>query len=409
MYSNRWFEIKHWSDITVADLPYIESPFFASSFIERSLKNDLKVSDVVSHLSGYYFRSSMRMFPGRGSKAFPKWRNDLVRGMENGEFLLVFKDKKKPFCPLIESNEDSLTATSASPSLADRLIARANPTPPPPPAITGEVMDVTALNGNPGWESKPRESTSHQAPPKTYSAPPAQTAPAASESAVDEQAQAQALKNTAKDELPFCEECEKSGGAGSASPSSDSSVSEKSGSNDNGATTPDNKKVCTSGEPISMVTGEELLDLTDFTVAGPLPIIWKRTYKSSNPHQRGLGVGWTHMLCQQLEEQEGRLVFTTDEGRYIDFPLADPGQTVLNSAEHLELRRIDDTHYVLKQRGEPTRLFVGTGGVYRLEGLLDGVGNGVRIQYWRNLDGYERPVTLIQTSWGKRLYVLHNA
>ncbi|ABC30516.1 Rhs family protein [Hahella chejuensis KCTC 2396] len=409
MYSTRSYVFKHWSDITVADLPFVESPFFASSYAERCLNIDAKVGDVVNHLKGSHFRSSFGGFPGRGSRHLRKWKEDFVKGLERGEILLVFTDKKKPFCSVVSESEDGLKPNVSELTLAVRLINRANPAPPPPPAITGEVMDVTALNGNPGWESKPRESTSHQAPPKTYSAPPAQAAPAAPESAVDEQAQAQALKNTAKDELPFCEECEKSGGAGSASPSSDSSVSEKSGGNDNGATTPDNKKVCTSGEPISMVTGEELLDLTDFTVAGPLPIIWKRTYKSSNPHQRGLGVGWTHMLCQQLEEQEGRLVFTTDEGRYIDFPLAEPGQTVRNAAEHLELRRIDDTHYVLKQRGEPIRLFVGAGGVYRLEGLLDGVGNGVRIQYWQDLDGYERPVTLIQTSWGKRLYVLHNA
>ncbi|WP_431689186.1 RHS repeat-associated core domain-containing protein [Hahella sp. NBU794] len=370
MYSTRSYVFKHWSDITVADLPFVESPFFASSYAERCLNIDAKVGDVVNHLKGSHFRSSFGGFPGRGSRHLRKWKEDFVKGLERGEILLVFTDKRKPFCSVVSESEDGLKPNVSELTLAVRLINRANPAPPPPPAITGEVMDVTALNGNPGWSSKPRESTSHQSAPRTYTP-------------------AQPQANT--------------------TPADESGASEKSGSNDNGATTPDNKKVCTSGEPISMVTGEELLDLTDFTVAGPLPIIWKRTYKSSNPHQRGLGVGWTHMLCQQLEEQEGRLVFTTDEGRYIDFPLVEPGQTVRNSAEHLELRRIDDTHYVLKQRGEPTRLFVGAGGVYRLEGLLDGVGNGVRIQYWQNLDGYERPVTLIQTSWGKRLYVLHNA
>ncbi|ABC28802.1 Rhs family protein [Hahella chejuensis KCTC 2396] len=526
MFSSRSYEFKHWTDITIADLPFVESPFFAANYADRCLRNDFKVGEVVNYLSGSHFRSSFGGFPGRGSRHFKWWRDRFIRQMEYGEILLVFKDGKEPFSPIAIKDDEGVVPTNAEPLLAERLITRANPAPPPPPALTGEVMEVSPLLGNPGWISEPKAVSNYLKGPLPKSSeeiedagreqmsPPSvsnggfvvpKTDAAAQQLVRDygaavkqvvldhkatvaergalgtvaegarktinfllnkaglpsefdenwsprqaqfdqqsvgemdaqEQEAGFVMGRLASDErsreifkeelgeawdvvseyslsewTPLMIEAGALIGATAITrkfPDMEEVSSKKSGFNDNSICSPGIRNVCKRGEPISMVTGEELLDLTDFTVAGPLPIIWKRTYKSSNPHQRGLGVGWTHMLCQQLEEQEGRLVFTTDEGRYIDFPLAEPGQTVRNAAEHLELRRIDDTHYVLKQRGEPIRLFVGAGGVYRLEGLLDGVGNGVRIQYWQDLDGYERPVTLIQTSWGKRLYVLHNA
>ncbi|ABC32261.1 hypothetical protein HCH_05604 [Hahella chejuensis KCTC 2396] len=204
MYSTRSYAFKHWSDITVADLPFIESPFFAASFADRCLSNDFKVSDVASNLCGYHFRSGFGAFPGRGSLHFRKWKDDFVRGVERAEILLVFSDKKKPFCPVINESEEGPVPVSSEARLAERLIALANPAPPPPPAVTGEVMDVTSLSGNPGWSSAPNEARNSPPSTTTLSSPaPAQSSARQQES---DSAQVQSNKTAAQDAQPFCED-----------------------------------------------------------------------------------------------------------------------------------------------------------------------------------------------------------
>ncbi|WP_431688137.1 hypothetical protein [Hahella sp. NBU794] len=203
MYSSRLFAFKHWSDITVVDLPLIESPFFAASYADRCLSNDFKVSDVASNLCGYHFRSGFGAFPGRGSPHFRKWRDDFVKGVERGEILLVFTDNKKPFCPVISESEEGVAPVSSEAKLAERLIARANPAPPPPPAVTGEVMEVTSLGGNPGWSSAPSEA-------RNASSSTTPSSPATTQTSIKQQgsenAQIQSNKAAAQEAQPFFED-----------------------------------------------------------------------------------------------------------------------------------------------------------------------------------------------------------
>ncbi|MDG9671807.1 hypothetical protein ONV78_28990 [Hahella sp. CR1] len=211
MRANRWFEIKHWTDITVADLPYVESPFFASSFIERSLRDDFKASDIISSLSGYYFRSTKSDIPRKGARGYKQWQEAFTKKAGLGEVLLVYKDKQKPFCSVVKETEEGLTPEGDSFALANRLIARANPAPPPPPAVTGKVSEVTQLNGNVGWASAPRENKSYQSPPPAPRSekqePPAQSNESES-AAVNKSSQTQTLEDAAQKGTPFCEVCE---------------------------------------------------------------------------------------------------------------------------------------------------------------------------------------------------------
>ncbi|MGD8594775.1 MAG: DUF6531 domain-containing protein, partial [Gammaproteobacteria bacterium] len=61
-----------------------------------------------------------------------------------------------------------------------------------------------------------------------------------------------------------------------SSPNASQSTQE-SGKLGNRKASPANRQVCTRGGPISMVSGEELLEQTDFELSGPLPLIWNRT------------------------------------------------------------------------------------------------------------------------------------
>ena len=53
-------------------------------------------------------------------------------------------------------------------------------------------------------------------------------------------------------------------------------------------------------DPVSMLTGEEILPLVDFTLAGNRQLIWRRLYRSSHCQQKTvLGHGWRHGVDQQ--------------------------------------------------------------------------------------------------------------
>ncbi|PRA14959.1 MULTISPECIES: DUF6531 domain-containing protein, partial [Pseudomonas] len=68
--------------------------------------------------------------------------------------------------------------------------------------------------------------------------------------------------------------------------------------NPNGDAAASSDKTATNGCPVSMVTGEELLTLTDGTLDGILPFQWTRLYRTSAVEvDCGLGFGWSHSLA----------------------------------------------------------------------------------------------------------------
>ncbi|EJM18541.1 RHS repeat-associated core domain protein containing protein [Pseudomonas sp. GM18] len=82
------------------------------------------------------------------------------------------------------------------------------------------------------------------------------------------------------------------------------------------------KSTCTNGCPVSMVTGEELLTLTDGELGGLLPFSWTRLYRTSAAEiDCGLGYGWSHALAQRVEINGDEVVWTDHENRITTFPL----------------------------------------------------------------------------------------
>ncbi|WP_416364936.1 RHS repeat-associated core domain-containing protein [Pseudomonas sp. NFX183] len=81
-------------------------------------------------------------------------------------------------------------------------------------------------------------------------------------------------------------------------------------------------KTATNGCPVSMVTGEELLTLTDGALDGILPFEWTRLYRTSAVEvDCGLGFGWSHALAQRLVVAGDSVVWTDHENRSTEFPL----------------------------------------------------------------------------------------
>ncbi|MBV4496786.1 RHS repeat protein [Pseudomonas sp. SWRI12] len=78
----------------------------------------------------------------------------------------------------------------------------------------------------------------------------------------------------------------------------------------------------TSGCPVSMVTGEELLTLDDGTLDGRLPFVFTRLYRTSAADlDVGLGRGWSHALAHRLELDGEQVTWVDQENRRTLFPL----------------------------------------------------------------------------------------
>ena len=117
----------------------------------------------------------------------------------------------------------------------------------------------------------------------------------------------------------------------------------------------------TRGCPISMVSGEELLMLEDFTLPGPVPFTWQRTYRSGNPNNIGLGHGWTHSASDKIHLNNGQLNYYDEEGRCIPLQCPDVGQESRYIPEGFTLLRPNKQSFLLRKDGTNDKVFTVVG------------------------------------------------
>ncbi|QSB01008.1 RHS domain-containing protein [Methylomonas sp. EFPC1] len=153
----------------------------------------------------------------------------------------------------------------------------------------------------------------------------------------------------------------------------------------------------TAGEPISMLTGEEMLEKIDFTWDGPLPLAWRRYYRSSQSdvdHQ--LGFGWLTPLDEWLEIGE-RVTFCNADGQRIDLPLPKPGAHSINLPEQVRLYRENGQYRIVDPSGL-ARTFTGRSGRCPLRAWHNSQGQS--LYFHRDANG---DVERISASWNKHL------
>jgi RHS repeat-associated protein len=177
-------------------------------------------------------------------------------------------------------------------------------------------------------------------------------------------------------------------------------ASPKIGRSAAGKPTLKNADTCTSGCPISMATGEELLELTDFSWDGPLSLPWKRFYRTGqSATDLQLGHGWLTPLDEWLDVSDEAVTFHDREGRRIELPLPAPGDYSLNLSEQLRLYR-EAGHYRLVNDGQPERIFQGEHGRCRLQRWQNASGQFIEQVYDR-----QGQVQALKASWGKTLLI----
>ena len=217
---------------------------------------------------------------------------------------------------------------------------------------------------------------------------------------------AQAQKMPALESAPKAPSNAKAAGnAGGSKGGSADPTAKTQGNTSQGANSPKVADTKTAGEPISMINGEELLQLLDCSMPGLVGLNWQRTYRSSLAGQgfnAGLGAGWAHPLSQHIEVQSGALNFVDEEGRTVYFKPLKVGQRCANTSEFLTVVRTGENAYQLQNSN-------GLGLVWHFENIdggaslncalvriEDAFGNALRVEYTQ---GLPTQLHTSQTTW----------
>ncbi|MCB2377401.1 DUF6531 domain-containing protein [Hymenobacter sp. BT635] len=93
------------------------------------------------------------------------------------------------------------------------------------------------------------------------------------------------------------------------------------------------------GEPIDVATGKVINEGTDFELAGPLPLVWARTWYSTSTHDGALGRGWHHAYDEEIFADSEFVIIRLSDGRYTGSEALALGESVYLREEKLTLTR----------------------------------------------------------------------
>lgn len=163
-----------------------------------------------------------------------------------------------------------------------------------------------------------------------------------------------------------------------------------------------------SGEPVDMVSGAVYVKQTDFTIPGPIPVEFTRTYINCVNEYGPLGYNWTHSYNQFLKIENEAIFYYNEQGRPVRLPLLTIGGVFDNILESLHLEHPDQETYRLRIRGKRTLVFRLTTlePVARLVEITDINGNRIRLEYTgsrlvRLIDSLRRAFRLNYDAYGR--------
>ncbi|MCU1759751.1 DUF6531 domain-containing protein, partial [Pseudomonas sp. 14P_8.1_Bac3] len=174
--------------------------------------------------------------------------------------------------------------------------------------------------------------------------------------------------------------------------------------NPNGDSVDSADKTAAHNCPVSMVTGEELLTLTDGALDGVLPFDFTRLYRTSAVEIDGeLGFGWSHSLSHRLDIDGDSVIWVDHENRRTPFPLP----TLQRPAIHNSLARAaiflgdEPDELILAQAGDPARFHHFSNG--RLTAISDAYDNRLHI----SRDRHDR-ITRLDNGAGRALLLRYD-
>ena len=141
---------------------------------------------------------------------------------------------------------------------------------------------------------------------------------------------------------------------------------------------------CKTGFPVVIASGEKLLDETDFELGGPIPVPWRRQYRSGSLEQSPWGVGWSHPLMVQLRINAAGLVYLDEQGRHLPLPAIAAGAEHFDPLEKITLKRPAANHWIIEFKDGLEHHFEqreDSDWRLPLSGMQDRNGNHVRLQW----------------------------
>lgn len=110
---------------------------------------------------------------------------------------------------------------------------------------------------------------------------------------------------------------------------------------------------CIDSGQVFGATGEVVMSEDDFTLAGPVPITWRRYYRSSNVK------GWSFLSDEKLKITQGKVAYQQESSLIVMFDLPPIGKYAVNAAAGISLHRVFFSVFVIKSQGDADRHFSG--------------------------------------------------
>ncbi|MGA9220473.1 MAG: DUF6531 domain-containing protein, partial [Pseudomonas graminis] len=148
--------------------------------------------------------------------------------------------------------------------------------------------------------------------------------------------------------------------------------------------------VCAAtGNSISFAMGSESVRHTDFSLPGPFPIEWARTYCSSLDayDQDVIGARWITPFTTRFDCVDDRLVFHDSDGRSHEFPLPKVKLFHFNAIENLTVIRLSKDRLLLMRGLDHRETYVRRGKRFVLINKMLPNGAGVMLHHEHRHDG----------------------
>ncbi|MXN29586.1 DUF6531 domain-containing protein, partial [Delftia sp. CH05] len=159
---------------------------------------------------------------------------------------------------------------------------------------------------------------------------------------------------------------------------------------------------CATRFPVILSTGQKHLDETDFTLAGPIPIVWRRRYISGLAEESPWGRGWSHEFTQELRLSADGCVLADDTGLYVTLPSLAVGAEHFDIYEKFTLSHPEPDLWAITYKEGLSRLFRREAPEQwrlPLAALQDRDGNTVQL-HWKYALGSDEPATT--QTWSAR-------
>ena len=112
-----------------------------------------------------------------------------------------------------------------------------------------------------------------------------------------------------------------------------------------------------AGEPVDIVTGDNVDENLDYESAGPMPFRWRRYYNSAHRNRWGpLGYGHRHEYQRELEFDTDGFRYTDEKGDVIGFPPMPEGNASVSS-HGFTLRRVAPLVFRVRSSLQPAMEF----------------------------------------------------